>query len=132
MPRGDFLDPEQGRGDRRFRVRPIRQKFGDRPNRSLPDHAEHSWEFFGRRFVVLGRSEECQQRHDRLFGAHLPQGTPGMHGRPHLAAGRLRLVQSGVTGHANQVTDMLTLKSEPRTVIRPVGRIVAASLANAQ
>jgi hypothetical protein len=55
-----------------------------------------------------------------------------MHGRPHLAAGRVRLVQRGVTGHADQVTDMLALKSEPRTVIRPLGRIVAASLANAQ
>jgi hypothetical protein len=84
------------------------------------------------RLVVLGRSEERQQRQDCLFGTQLPQSTPSVCGSPHLAAGRSCLVQRGITGHADQVTDMLALKSEPRTIIKPPGRIVAVSLANTQ
>jgi len=86
----------------------------------------------GGRLVVLGRSEERQQRQDCLFGTQLPQSTPSVCGSPHLAAGRSCLVQRGITGHADQVTDMLALKSEPRTIIKPPGRIVAVSLANTQ
>jgi hypothetical protein len=41
-------------------------------------------------------------------------------------------VQGSITGHADQVTNVLVPKREPRTVIGPCGRIVAVSFANAE